>query len=118
MNFSLICISSIDNSFIKGKEYKVEDGYLYTEQDISINTNIYKNSLEAIEDLKTKGYSFKEKEVTNSAAFNSHFTMNDVFGDIFSMYENNTNKDDINQKRQDAENLKNNILSQILKGNY
>lgn len=118
MNFILICVDCRDNSFIKDKEYQIEDGFLYTEQDVSINTKAYENVLEAIDDLKKKGYSFKEKETKSSDSFGSHFTMNDIFGDIFSMYENNTNKDDINQKRQEAENLKNDILSQILKGNY
>lgn len=118
MNFILICIDCRDNSFIKGKEYQIEDGFLYTEQDVSINTKAYENVLEAIDDLKKKGYSFKEKETNSSDSSGSHFTMNDIFGDIFSMYENITNKDDINQKRQEAENLKNDILSQILKGNY
>lgn len=105
---SIICKKSLDNSFITNKEYELINGFLYTEQDISINTKAYQSEDDAILDLNNKGYEFIKSKMSSS----SNFTTNDIFGDIFSsMGYTNTN-----QKRSEAESLKNDILRDILNG--
>lgn len=117
MNEIIICVNSKDDSFVINREYQIEDGFIYTEQNVSINTKPYNNITEAIDDLKNKGYIFKSKIEKTSDAFGGNFTTNDIFGDIFSMCGDiNLNTKTQDEKRKEAESLKNDILGNILKG--
>ena len=109
----IICKKTIDNCFIMNKEYIIDDGFLYTEQDVSINTKPYNSIEEAINDLSNKGYVFVSKNSygTQSDAFG--FSPENIFGDIFSMY-GNVNTQTSDSKRAEAEDLKNSILKNIL----
>lgn len=117
MFMSLICVSSKDDTFVVNNKYEMNDGYIYGENDISVNTVAYQSTAEAIEDLKKKGYEFKEDNPYNStSSFN--FNTGDIFGDIFS-FMNGAGvppEKDYEQKRKEAENMKNDMLSQILNG--
>ena len=106
-NFKLICVSSPDFNFQVNKEYEVSEGFLYTENDISINTRAYISETDAIQDLKTKGYIFKPQTAT--FAFGGNFNTDNIFGEF------NESGKSMNQKRTEAENMKNDILNSILK---
>ena len=116
MEVILICKKTKDDNFIINKEYTMNNGYLYTEYDISINTSSYNSVENAIQDLANKGYEFVLKNNTNkqqSDAFG--FSPESIFGDIFSMYNSNSTQNyQTNIKKEDAENLKNDILKNIL----
>lgn len=118
----LICVSSKDDNFVPNKKYELNDGYVYTENDFSINTVAYLSIQDAIENLKAKGYEFKEdisytsdNKSNNQRQDNGFFGFNDIFGNIFS-FMNDTQAQSTEQKKAEAENMKNDILSEILKG--
>lgn len=115
---SLVCISSKDDNFQVNKEYTIDNGYIYTEFDISINTREYSSEEDAIEDLRIKGYEFKKKGLNfNSGAFsNDAFGTGAIFGDLASFMSSISPEPSVDAKRAEAENMKNDILSSILKG--
>lgn len=114
---ALICVSSKDENFLPNKEYTLDNGYIYTEFDISINTREYASEEEAIEELKKKGYEFKKKGLnfggnkTNNGPFDSF-----MFGDLSSFMNSISPEPSVDTKRAEAESMKNDILRDILKG--
>lgn len=116
---SLTCVSSKDDNFQVNKEYTIDNGYIYTEYDISINTKEYLSEDEAIEDLKQKGYEFKKKGIhfKNDNGSFSHGTFdNAIFGDLSSFMESLSQSASTKEKQAEAETLKNDMLKEILKG--
>lgn len=117
---SLICTSSKNDNFQVNKEYAIDNGYIYTEYDISINTKEYLSEDEAIEDLKQKGYEFKKKGIQFKSGFNGSFSNgtfdNAIFGDLSSFMESLSQSASTKEKQAEAETLKNDMLKEILKG--
>lgn len=127
INKVLICKKTKDNNFIVNKEYIIDNGYIYSEFDISINTSPYNSVSDAIQDLTNKGYIFELKSIysessnfnncgSNESSYSSAFDFSpeNIFGDIFSMYNTNSTPNNTNAQRIQAENLKNDILKNIL----
>ncbi len=111
---ALICVSSKDDNFIVNKEYILDDGYIYTESDISINTGKYSSEEDAMEDLKKKGYEFKKKGIGSFQ--NDAFGTGGIFGDLSSFINSISPEPSVDTKRAEAESMKNDILADILKG--
>lgn len=107
---ALICVSSKDDNFIPNKEYVIDEGYIYTESDISINTQAFNSEEEAIEELKKKGYEFKKKGISMGGSAFDH----SIFGDLSSFMSSISPEPSVDAKRAEAESMKNNILKDIL----
>lgn len=106
MNKTLICVSSPDNLFITNKEYTLQDGLLFTEQDFSINNEKFSDINLLLNYLKEQGYIFKLKDNYSSQSIHFNNPFDFGFGNIYNTQPN----------RQDAENLKNDILKDLLNG--
>lgn len=116
---NLICTSSKDDSFYVNKEYSIDNGYIYTEHDISINNKAYSSEEEAIEDLKQKGYVFKRKGIQfksgSTGSFSNGAFDSAIFGDFSSFMESLSQDSSIKEKQNEAESLKNDMLERILR---
>lgn len=113
---ALICVSSKDDNFIPNKEYVIDEGYIYTESDISINTQAFNSEEEAIEELKKKGYEFKKKGVSFGGSMGGGAFDHSIFGDLSSFMGSISPEPSVDAKRAEAESMKNDILKDILGG--